>query len=232
MNDITKAMHLDALRITSEGAWVMPLYAVVSPLLTLLYGELLGKEGEYWMLGIIKLLIVMLTIYVVIVIFYYENQNGHYRINAILPVSRPSLVEARYMFVLVVDAMGMIDFAICILLLVSVTGSGLPMRDVLMNGAATLGIIIASQAVLLPIMYRFSSMQIIAVLIFALFLLEIGTYVLGFVFENQIAAITAWLTTHIFVSMPLTVLFAAVLLVAAVAASLSISIRIYHRKEL
>lgn len=232
MNDITKAMHLDALRMTSEGILATLFMVVVSPLETLIYGGMLGKDGEYVVMGMIKLLLAIITVCYAMVIFYSEGKNDHYRINAILPVSRSSQVKARYLVMLAIDVIGMVEFAICVMLLFVVSGVAPTAHDVLMNGAVTLGAIVASQAILLPILYRFSSTQIITLLIFAFFLVGFGTWILGLLFENQIAVITAWLTTHIFVSMPLTVLFAAVLLVAAVAASLSISIRIYRRKEL
>ena len=231
MNGITKTMRLDALRLISDGLLTIIALAVLPPFFGLLFRQMLGQGALDLLMGVIMAEIAMVTASLTMTMFVREDQNDHRRINAILPVSRDTQVAGRYLLMFIVDILAVTAFELCVLLL-AILGTGAITQAALMAGVGLFGACMVTQAILMPLMYQFSSAKIAQIIVLIFMLLICVALVGGFMLENQIAAIIAWLTTHIFVSTLLTVLIAVAFVAAVVAASLSISTRINRSKEL
>lgn len=229
MNAIAKAVRLDRLRMTANGMLSMLVMAALPPAFVLLLG---GFDGvSIVVTGVIEGMLMTVPAALTMNLFVYEDQNNHRQMNAIVPIARQYQVVGRYLIMAVVDVCAVMDFALCIGL-TYVVGGGTDLTSALVGLAVVFGGSIVMESILLPLMYRFSSAEIVLLLMVGLMLVVFALCALALLFKAQVTAIVACLGAHVFVLMPLTVPIGVAFVAIVVAASLSISLRIYLRKEL
>lgn len=234
MNAILKSFHLDARRMTSSGPvttiiiWCIPIFY------TLIFGGFLsqresGGVGLGWsaLVGMLVAFSVVATTYP----FVYEDQNDHRRINGIIPVSRASQVMGRYLVVAVSDVVAVVVFFICVLI-ESLFGSQTQIGDAFAAAGMLLLMCMVIQSILLPVMYRFSSvksLQFVSIGFFACIALIFAAFMLLNKFGQLEPLVNALIP--VFTSVPTATALGIGVAVAAVAISYACSKHIYTTKE-
>lgn len=233
MNAIIKSIRLDFARLTSNGFASFIISAAIPILYELLF-RIMNPDTSS--IGLISTAIVSMvaavTIMFTINVFRSEDQNGHRKINGIIPVSRASQVIGRYTLVALIDIAGALEVEMC--LLISMFQSSVSSADAVLRDIAIMLVLsVLCEAILLPVMYRFSSTKVLQYITFGFLtvFLAVLAIVVALSKLKMLNGIVS-LVTGISWSVSLVAALVGVLVVVAVTISFTLSRRIYLRREL
>ena len=236
MNAILKSFRLDLRRLTATGPISTLVIACIPIIYTVVFRTFLsggrldplsdGFSGAT--VGMIVAFCVVFTSYP----FIYEDQNDHRRINGIIPVSRASQVSGRYLLVGAIDLAGVLVLFIC----ESITSMGTVSKsvpDTLVEAGLMVMFSVLVQAVLMPVMYRFSSaktLQYVTLGFFVAVLIIIG---LGMLL-NRLGLMDPIVDvlSPALASIPIATVLGVAITAVFVATSYALARRIYDGKEL
>ena len=235
MSAISKSFNLDLKRLNASGPLNTIITICIPILYTLMFGVLLsdgssGPPSDTRMSALVGIIVSGSVVFASYP-FMYEVQNDHLRINGIIPVSRASQVSSRFLLTGAIDVMAVAVLLICIVIEYLI-GATVSFSDVLGTVGLMLLISIIVQSVLMPVLYRFTTVKMFQFLTLGFL---VGFAIIGVVglLLNKYGLLEPLVNALIpvFTSVPTATAMGIGVAVAAVAISYACSKHIYTTKE-